>query len=72
MLNYIYYFLGQLFLVLLTCKLFDVSIMKTISWFVIFIPLGVMILLPILLVIVGVLLNLYIKYKKSKKKILKG
>ena len=72
MLNYIYYFLGQLFLVLLTCKLFDVSIMKTISWFVIFIPLGIMILLPLVLITIGIVLNLYIKYKKSKKKILNG
>jgi hypothetical protein len=72
MLNYIYYFLGQLFLVLLTCKLCDVSIMKTISWFVIFIPLGIMILLPLVLITIGIVLNLYIKYKKSKKKILKG
>lgn len=70
--NYIFYFLGQVFIILLTCKIFDVGIMKMVSWYTVFIPLGLMVVIPILVLMIGLCLNLFVKYKKSKKKILKG
>lgn len=60
--NYILYFIGQLFLILLSCKLFtDVSI----SWFVVFLPIFVPIILLIVLMYAA---HLQHKYKNSDKK----
>lgn len=67
MINYIFYFLGQLFLLLLTCKLFEVNLVKQLSWWYIFSPIILMVIIPFSIILLGIIMNIIFK-KKSKKK----